>query len=75
VTGVVTVLVAVGLVLGVATVLTWWEDRDHRLPSRHDEPPSRLDRLDGINPPARSSPPSPPGKSERAGATYDEWSI
>ena len=44
-----------------------------RHPSGRTEPPSRLDILDGHNPPARSSAPSPPGKSERAGADVDPW--
>jgi hypothetical protein len=50
---------------------TWWQSR--HVDYRHHEPPSRLDVLDGASPPARSSAPSPPGKSERAGADVDGW--
>jgi hypothetical protein len=52
---------------------TWWQARR----DRHTEPPSRLDALDGINPPADRHPdPLPPGvgsAGRSAGATTDPW--
>ena len=51
---------------------TWWQSRR----DRHTEPPSRLDRLDGINPPARSFDARPPGgvvEMAGADAEVDPW--
>jgi hypothetical protein len=67
----VTFLITGALLAAVIWADTRWQARNPHY--RHTEPPSRLDRLDGINPPARSSAPSPPGKSERAGADVDGW--
>jgi hypothetical protein len=65
----VTFAITGAILAAVIAADTWWQSRR----DRHTEPPSRLDRLDGINPPARSSAPSPPGKSERPGADLDGW--
>jgi hypothetical protein len=50
---------------------TWWQSRR----DRHTEPPSRLDRLDGINPPGRSPADLPPvgSSADRPGADVDGW--
>jgi hypothetical protein len=67
------VLIAAGLWLAL-----WWEDRVWtRNHPPHHEPPSRLDVLDGANPPADRHPdPLPPGvgsAGRSAGATTDPW--
>ena len=66
----VTFAITGAILAAVIAADTWWQSRRER----HTEPPSRLDVLDGITPPARSSVPPPPEVAvERAGADVDPW--
>ena len=64
---------AFGLLAAVIALDNLW--LAHHRP-QHPEPPSNLDRLDGISPPAGPPhTPSPTGQRNGSAGAYDEWSI